>query len=130
MRRLAVLVFALAAGSCAVASAGLVVPPHVDPPGTLRFHDHLLAAYRYPLFLLRLKMLGQLPAGPGWSIETPGGIQLGALTVATLVLLVPKLPRPTRRAIATLPAIGIPSAKWLASVALAPPRTSPLVSLR
>ena len=130
MRRLCALVFALAATSCALASSGLVVPPHVDPPGTPRFHDHLLAAYRYPLFLLRLKMLGQLPDGPGWSIETPGGIQLGALVLASLALLVPKLPRPTRRAIALLPAIVVPSAKWLASFPLAPPRTSPLVSLR
>src|SRR5207247_4251486 len=59
MRWLCGLVFALAAGSSALAAAGLAVAPHVDPPGTPLFHDHLLAAYRYPLFLLRLRMLSQ-----------------------------------------------------------------------
>jgi hypothetical protein len=130
MRWLCALVFALAAGSCALASSGMVVPPHVDPPGTPRFHDHLLAAYRFPLFLLRLKMLGQLPTGPGWSLETPGGIQLAALTLATLALLVPKLPRPTRRAIALLPSIQLAPSEWRAMIPLAPPRTSPVASFR
>lgn len=124
MRWLCALVFALAAGSCALASAGLVVPPHIDPPGTPRVHDHLLAAYRYPLFLMRLKMLAQQPAGPGWSIETPGGIELGALVLASLALLVAKLPRPTRRATAVLPAIRIAPAEWRPWIALAPPRPS------
>lgn len=126
MRHLAVLVFALAAASCALASSGLVVPPHVDPPGTPRFHDHLLAAYRYPLFLLRLKALGQVPASPGWSLETPSGVTLGALVLATLALSVPKLPRPTRRAIALLPSIPLASPKWRAIIPLGPPRPFPL----
>jgi hypothetical protein len=124
MRWLCALVFALAAGSCALAGAGVVVPPHVDPPGTPRFHDHLLAAYRYPLFLLRLKMLAQQPAGPGWSLQTPSGIELGALVLASLALIVPKLPRPTRRAVATLPAIRLAPPEWRAWIPLAPPRPS------
>ena len=53
MRWLCVLAFAIAAGSSAMAGAGLVVPPHIDPPGTPRFHDHYLAAYRYPPSLAR-----------------------------------------------------------------------------
>jgi hypothetical protein len=122
MRWLCALVFALAAGSCALASAGVIVPPHVDPPGTPRIHDHLLAAYRYPLFLLRLRMLAQQPSGPGWSIETPGGIQLDALVLVGLALIVTKLPRPTRRAVATLPAIRIVRSEWRASLPQAPPR--------
>lgn len=130
MRWLCALVFAVAAGSCTLAASGLAVPPHVDPPGTPRSHDHLLAAYRYPLFLLRLKMLGQLPARPGWSLETPGGIELGALTLAALALLVARLPRPTRRAVALLPAIQLAPPKWRASFPVAPPRASPVVSLR
>ena len=124
MRWLCALVFGVAAASSALAASGLAVPPHVDPPGTPRFHDHLLAAYRYPLFLLRLKMLGQHPVGPGWSLESPGQIELGALVLASLALIVPKLPRPTRRAIAMLPAVRIVPPEWRAWIPLAPPRPS------
>ena len=124
MRWLCALVFALAAGSSALAASGLAVPPHIDPPGTPRFHDHLLAAYRYPLFLLRLKMLSERRVGPGWTLELPGQIELGALVLATLTLIVPKLPRPTRRAIAVLPAIRIAPAEWRPWIPLAPPRRS------
>ena len=128
MRWLGALVFAVAAGSSALAASGLAVAPHVDPPGTPRFHDHLLAAYRYPLFLLRLKMLSQRPAGPGWTLELPGQIELGALVLATLALIVPKLPRPTRRALAVLPAIRIAPPEWRAWIPLAPPRPSLLAT--
>ena len=128
MRWLCAFIFALAAGSSALAGAGLAVPPHVDPPGTPLFHDHLLAAYRYPLFLLRLRMLTQERSGPGWSLELPGQIELGGLVLASLALLVPKLPRPTRRAVATLPAVRLAPPKWLASIPLAPPRASLLAS--
>jgi len=124
MRWLCVLVLALAAGSCALAASGLAVAPHVDPPGTPRFHDHLLAAYRYPLFLLRLQMQSHQPDGPGWTLEAPGQIELGALVLATCALLVPKLPRPTRRAVALLPAVTVPKPEWRAWVPLAPPRRS------
>jgi len=105
-----------------MAGAGLAVPPHIDPPGTPRFHDHLLAAYRYPLFLLRLRMLSQQRSGPGWSLESPGQIELGGLVLASLALLVPKLPRPTRRAVATLPAVRLAPPEWRAWIPLAPPR--------
>jgi len=128
MRWLSALVFALAAGSAALAGAGLAVPPHVDPPGTPRFHDHLLAAYRYPLFLLRLRMLSQQLSGPGWTLELPGQIELGGLVLASLALLVPKLPRPTRRAVATLPRIRLAPPEWSAWIPLAPPRTLLLAS--
>ena len=128
MRWLGALVFALAAGSCALAGSGLAVPPHVDPPGTPRVHDHLLAAYRYPLFLLGLKMLTGPGTGPGWTLESPGQIALGALVLASLALLVPRLPRPTRRAIAALPAIRIAPPAWRSWIPLAPPRGALLPS--
>jgi hypothetical protein len=124
MRWLCALVFAVAAASGALAASGLAVPPHIDPPGTPRFHDHLLAAYRYPLFLLRLKMLAQGPAGPGWTLETPGQIELGALTLALLALVIPKIPRPTRRAIALLPAMRLLAPQWRLGAPLGPPRPS------
>jgi hypothetical protein len=124
MRWLFAFVLILAAGSCALAASGLAVAPHVDPPGTARFHDHLLAAYRYPLFLLRLKMQSHPEGGPRWSLEEPGQIGLAALVLATLALLVPKLPRPTRRAIAVVPAVALPKPQWQTWVPLAPPRRS------
>ena len=56
MRRfLAVVVFSLAATGATLAGSGLVTAPHIDPPGTPIFHDHVLAAYRFPIFLMRLQ---------------------------------------------------------------------------
>ena len=124
MRWLWALVFAVAAGSSALAASGLAVPPHVDPPGTPRFHDHLLAAYRYPLFLLRLKMLSRRPDGPGWTLELPGQLALDALVLATLAAVVPKLPRPTRRAVAVLSAILLHAPQWRLGAPHGPPRAS------
>lgn len=128
MRWLCALIFAVAAASTTLASSGLAVAPHTDPPGTPRFHDHLLAAYRYPLFLLQLRMLSQRASGPGWTLETPSQLQLDALVLATLALIIPKLPRPTRRAVAALAAIRLPAPQWRLGAALAPPRAYLLVS--
>ncbi len=122
MRVLLALVLAAAAAGCVLASSGLAVPPHVDPPGTPRIHDHLLAAYRYPLFLMRLKMLSHPVAGPSWTLQTPGGLELGGMVLATLALVVPRLPRPTRRAIAVLAAPPLRVAQWRLDAPLGPPR--------
>lgn len=124
MRWLCALVFALAAGSSALAASGLAVPPHIDPPGTPRFHDHLLAAYRYPLFLLRLRMLSRRPDGPGWALELPSQLALDAMVLAVLAVAIPKLPRPTRRAIASLPAVPLHASQWRLGAPLGPPRAS------
>jgi len=128
MRWLGALIFAVAAASSALAASGLAVPPHVDPPGTPRIHDHLLAAYRYPLFLMKLRMLSERAGGTGWSLETPSQLQLDALVLATLALIVPKLPRPTRRAVAVLAAIELRPPQWRLGAPLAPPRAYLLVS--
>src|SRR4029077_1676136 len=56
-RLLAIAVFSLAASGATLAGAGLVVAPHIDPPGTPAFHDHVLAAYRFPIFLMHLQQL-------------------------------------------------------------------------
>src|SRR5258706_15893189 len=100
MRWLCALVFAIAASGSVLAASGLAVPPHIDPPGTPRFHDHVLAAYRYPLFLLRLRMQSLHRDGAGWTLESPSELALGGLVLATLMLVIPKLPRPTRRVVA------------------------------
>jgi len=128
MRWLCALVFALAAGSSALAASGLAVPPHVDAPGTPRFHDHLLAAYRYPLFLLRLKMLSRRPDGPGWTLELPGQLALEAMVLATLAIVIPKLPRPTRRAIARVATVLLRPPQWRLGAPLGPPR-APLLAI-
>lgn len=128
MRWLLALVLATAAAGSVLAASGLAVPPHVDPPGTPRIHDHLLAAYRYPLFLLRLKMQNRPAPGPHWTIETPSGIELGGLVLATLALAIPKLPRPTRQAIARLASVAVARPQWRADLPLAPPRRALLVT--
>lgn len=127
MRWLCAPVFAVAAGGSVLAAAGLAVPPHLDPPGTPRFHDHVLAAYRYPLFLLRLRTQSLHRDGTGWTIEEPGQLALGALVLATLAFIVPKLPRPTRRAVAVLAAIALRAPQWRLGAPLGPPRASLLV---
>ena len=124
MRWLCALVFSVAAASSVLAASGLAVPPHIDPPGTPRFHDHVLAAYRYPLFLLRLRMLSLHRDGAGWTIEEPGQLALGALVLATLALIIPKLPRPTRRAVAVVAPIRLRSPQWRLGAPLGPPRAS------
>ena len=123
MRWLCALVFAVAAGSSALASNGLAVAPHVDPPGTPRVHEHLLTAYRYPLLLLDARF-GIAPANaPIWTLELPSQLQLDALVLAILALAVPRLPRPTRRAVAILSAVALQAPQWRLGAPLGPPRT-------
>lgn len=128
MRVLIAAVLALAAVGAVLAASGLAVPPHVDPPGTPGVHDHVLAAYRYPLFLMRLKMLSHPVAGPGWTLQTPGGLELGGLVLATLALVVPRLPRPTPRAVALLTGPVLRVAQWRRDAPLGPPRRSLLAT--
>lgn len=100
MRLLCALVFAVAAGSSLLATSGLTVPPHVDPPGTPRIHAHVFAVHPDP------------------------SLVLGGLVLATLALLIPALPRPTRRVVAVLTAPGIRPAQWRLGAPLGPPRRS------
>src|SRR5437868_10048894 len=94
-RALAILVFAVAAGAAAAAGSGLVVAPHVDPPGTPLFHDHVLAAYRFPIFVMRLQQL--YDRGPKATFVSPLASGIAALVLGLLVFLWPRLPRPSRR---------------------------------
>ena len=122
MRRLlAVAVFSLAATGSTLAGAGLVVAPHVDPPGTPAFHDHVLAAYRFPIFLMRLQQL--YARGAKLEPVTPFDAGLAAVAMGLLVFAWPRLPRPTRRPLAALPTPLISRALWSAPLLLGPPRT-------
>ena len=122
MRRLlAIAVFSLAATGSTLAGAGLVVAPHVDPPGTPAFHDHVLAAYRFPIFLMHLQRLYE--HGQKLTMESPLATSLAAVAMGLLVFAWPRLPRPTRRPTADVPIPLISRALWSAPLLLGPPRT-------
>jgi len=126
-RALAALVFALALSGATLAGSGLVVAPHVDPPGTPLVHDHVLAAYRFPIFLLRLQ--DRLYRGERFSLDQSAmGAGSAALVLALLTFTVPRLPRPARRAVARLALPAIRPAQWRPELPLAPPRTGALRS--
>lgn len=121
MRRLlAVAVFTLAASGATLAGAGLVVAPHVDPPGTPAFHDHVLAAYRFPIFLMRLQQL--YAHQPKLAMVSPLATSMATVAMALLVFAWPRLPRPTRRPAADIPVALIARALWSAPLLLGPPR--------
>jgi hypothetical protein len=69
-------------------------------------------------------MLSRRPDGPAWTLELPGQLALDAMVLATLLVVIPKLPRPTRRAVAVLPAVRLRGPQWRLGAPLAPPRTS------
>jgi hypothetical protein len=121
-RLLAIAVFSLAATGSTLAGAGLVVAPHVDPPGTPRFHDHVLAAYRFPIFLMQLQQL--YARGAKLEMLTPFAASLAAATMGCLLVFAwPRLPRPTRRPVAEIPIPLISRALWSAPLLLGPPRS-------
>ncbi len=121
MRRLlAIAVLTLAAAGSTLAGAGLVVAPHVDPPGTPAFHDHVLAAYRFPIFLMHLQQL--YDRGQKLVMESPLATSLAAGAMGLLIFAWPRLPRPTRRPTADVPTPLISRALWSAPLLLGPPR--------
>ena len=121
-RWLAAAIFALAAGSAALAGSGLAVTPHAHAPGTPTYHDHLLVAYRYPLYLLHLTLLAHPEPGPRWSLgEEPAGAGT-ALVFALLVFAAARLPRPASRAVADIAPVIVSRPQWRALRILGPPR--------
>jgi hypothetical protein len=120
-RFVAIGIFGLAVGGATLAGSGLVVAPHVDPPGTPAFHDHVLAAYRFPIFLMRLQELYE--RGPKLTLVPPLATSLAALVMGLLLFGWPRLPRPTRRPLAYVAVPLISRALWRAPLLLGPPRT-------
>src|SRR5947207_2755660 len=103
------------------AGSGVIVAPHVDPPGTPLFHTHVFAAYRLPLFLgvLRARF------DPHQGLFTQEALfDAAALVLALLALLWPRVPRPTLRAVAELAAARIARALWRSPLILGPPRAA------
>jgi hypothetical protein len=129
MRWLGALVFAVAAGSAVLAGSGLAVPPHTHAPGTPLYHDHLLAAYRYPLFLLRLQALAHPAAGPSWTLDDgAASTALGGMVLGLLAAFVPRLPRPGRRPVAELAAPLVAPPQWRPARIHGPPRLALLAA--
>jgi hypothetical protein len=120
MRLIAIVVFGLAATGATLAGSGLVVAPHIDPPGTPRYHDHVLAAYRLPIFLAGV----QARFDPRQGVVTQQLVDLATFTLVLALLVVawPRLPRPTRRALAEIPVMRIAQAQWRSPLILGPPR--------
>jgi hypothetical protein len=123
MRRfLAILVFATAAGAAAAAGSGVVVAPHVEPPGVPLFHTHVLAAYRLPLFLgvLRARFdphQGVLTQQSVFDLEV-------TLVFALLALVWPRLRRPDLLAVAEVGIGRIAHALWRIPLPTGPPRSA------
>jgi len=120
-RALAILIFALAAGTATAAGTGLVVAPHIDPPGTPLFHTHVLAAYRLPLFLGVLRARFDPKQG---LFSTEEVFDMATMVLALLALLWPRLPRPSLRVVADMPSPRVASALWRSPLILGPPRAA------
>lgn len=159
-RALSIVVFAVAAGAAALASSGVAVPAHHMPAGTPPGHSMPLAAYRLGFLIEPARGTEPLTpamaalhralalAGGSVAMEMPSGVapqqepgpffQTSALApvhdlavaLALLVVLVPRLPRPTRRLIAILPPAAIVPPQWGPAVPLAPPRGIALPAAR
>lgn len=122
MRRiLAIAVFAIAAAGAAAAGAGVVVAPHVDPPGTPLFHAHAMAAYRLPIFLGVLRAKWDPKQGLASSTTA---FDLATIALALLAALWPRLPRPTLRPVADVAAMRIARGLWRSPLILGPPRAA------
>jgi hypothetical protein len=120
MRLIAVVVFTLAATGATLAGSGLVVAPHIDPPGTPKYHDHVLAAYRLPIFLAGI----QARFDPRRGVVTEQLVDLATYTfvLALLIFAWPRLPRPTRRPVEVLALARVAQAQWRSPLILGPPR--------
>ncbi len=120
MRLLATCVFALAVTGATLAGSGLVVAPHIDPPGTPKYHDHVLAAYRLPIFLANMQ--ARFDPRQGVISEDLVDVATFSFVLALLVFAWPRLPRPARHPIAELAPVRIARAQWRPALVLGPPR--------
>src|SRR6476660_9949626 len=108
MRVIDIVVFSLAVTGATLAGSGLVVAPHVDPPGTPRYHDHVLAAYRLPIFLANMQ--ARFAPRQGVLSEHLVDVATLAFVLALLVFVWPRLPRPARRPIGEISPVHIAGA--------------------
>jgi hypothetical protein len=81
----------------------------------------VLAAYRFPIFLMRLQQLHA--SQPKLTMVSPLATSLAAVAMALLLFAWPRLPRPSRRPSVDLALPLISLALWRAPLLLGPPRT-------
>lgn len=143
MRVLRCAVFAVAATAVVLGSGGLVVVPHREPAGSGSAHQHAVTVYRFPLALLgdspgvpradelahhvaavHAAHLRSLLGSPGESLAAIHPLaELAAGTVlALLILAVPRLPRPARRAMVEIALPPAAAPQWRPLPASPPPR--------
>lgn len=120
MRFIAIVIFALAITGATLAGSGLVVAPHIDPPGTPKYHDHVLAAYRLPIFLAGVQ--ARFDPRQGVLSEHLIDVATYSFVLALLVFAWPRLPRPAQRPVAELATARIARAQWRSPLILGPPR--------
>lgn len=138
MRGLAAGLYALVAAAMVLGGAGLVVAPHREPPGTPRIHEHQVGALRFPILLL-----GEAPGVPAVTAETLSehirhlvppdrptleqshalALLVGGAILALIAVQIPRLPRPTRRALAKVAPVAVPVPQWQATLTTPPPRS-------
>lgn len=142
MRALLAPLLALAAASATLAGVGTVVADHAEGSAG-RAHEHPVSAYRFPILLfwdtpgvpeaeelahhvrsahaehLRA-LLGSFGASAG-PVHPLAELAAGTI-LALLVVAAPRLPRPTRRAVATVAIPRIAPVQWRSGVATPPPR--------
>jgi hypothetical protein len=120
LRLIAIAVFALAAAGATLAGSGLVVAPHIDPPGTPKYHDHVLAAYRLPIFLAGVQ--ARFDPRRGVVTEQLVDVATYSFVLALLIFAWPRLPRPTRRPAGRLALARVAQGQWRSPLTLGPPR--------
>ncbi len=77
-----------------LAGSGLVVAPHVDPPGTPKYHDHVLARTACRSFLANMQARS---TRAGRAHEHLVDVATYSFVLALLVFAWPRLPRPALR---------------------------------
>jgi hypothetical protein len=140
MRILAAATFALAAAAAALATPGMVVAEHRM---TVASSAHPVTSYRYPVLLLwdvpgvpaadelghhvRAAHAAHLRSLLGLDVTGFSGVHplaelAGGVILAVLVFAIPRLPRPTRRAVAEIRVPRVVSPQWRSPLASPPPR--------
>lgn len=152
MRIVGTLVFAIAAVSTLLLSAGVSAPPHRVAPGTPLSHTLVLGAYRFAFLIEPVTETHQMSpemaalhkalalAGipmtdmPGMTsasadlgpIFATSGLHPGqdlAVALAFLVIVWPRLPRPTLRQIADMSLHITIASQYRAPMTIGPPRS-------
>lgn len=152
MRVIGVAVFAVAAITTVLASAGVAAPPHRVAPGTPLNHTLVLGAYRFGFLiepqgetaemspqmaaLHKALALAGIPMTdmPGMQRSSAGDLgpvfatsglhpaQELAFAFALLVLAWPRLPRPTLRTLGEIAVARVDAPQWRSLALTRPPR--------